>query len=68
MRLFEISRPGVEDCRVIYRAKLKAENLQGYAYLEMWCRMPSGGEYFLKGIRSRVTGTSNWASYERLFP
>ncbi len=64
MRLFEIADPGVEDCRIIYRAKLKSDHLDGRAYLEMWCRSPSGGEAFSKGFNLPVTGTTDWASYE----
>jgi PEGA domain/HEAT repeats len=67
VRLFEIPNPGMEGCRVIYRAKMKTENLEGRAYLEMWCRMPDGGEYFSKGLQSPVTGTTDWASYETPF-
>ena len=64
MRLFELADPGVEDCRVIYRAKLRSENLDGRAYLEMWCRLPDGGEYFSKSVQNPVSGTTDWASYE----
>ncbi len=67
VRLFEIPSPGVENCRVVYRARLKAERLEGRAYLEMWCRMPGGGEYFSKGLQNPVTGTTDWASYETPF-
>jgi hypothetical protein len=67
VRLFEIAEPNVEDCRVIYRAKLKTENVQGKAYLEMWCRFPGAGEFFSKGIENPVSGTTDWASYETPF-
>ena len=67
VRLFEIPSPTLEDCRVIYRAKLKSENLKGRAYLEMWCRMPSGGEFFSKGLSSIVHGTTDWTTCETPF-
>jgi hypothetical protein len=63
-RLFEVPEPGVEDCTVLYRAKLKTEGLTGRAYLEMWCRLPGRGEFFSKGLNQTVTGSNNWASYE----
>lgn len=67
VRLFEIPDPGVEDCLVTYRADMKAEGLEGRAYLEMWCRMPGGGEYFSKGLDNPVKGTTDWASYQTPF-
>lgn len=67
VELFEVTDPGVEECTLIYRAKLKSENLEGKAYLEMWCHMPSGGDYFSRGLAKPVKGTTNWASYETPF-
>jgi tetratricopeptide (TPR) repeat protein len=64
VRLFEIADPSAENCTLNYRAKLKAENLDGRAYLEMWCRSPNGGEYFSKGLNCAVKGTTDWASCE----
>jgi hypothetical protein len=66
-RLFEVENPGVEQCVVTYRAKLKTENLTGKAYLEMWCRFPGKGEYFSRGLNHAVTGSNDWASYETPF-
>jgi hypothetical protein len=67
VRLFEVPSPGVEQCLVTYRARMKSANLRGRAYLEMWCRFPGGGEFFSKGIQRPVTGTTDWASYETPF-
>jgi predicted esterase len=64
VRLFEIADPGVEDCTILYRAKMKCESLDGKAYLEMWCRSSTGGEAFSKGLDNTVTGATDWASYE----
>jgi hypothetical protein len=64
IRLFEVAEPAVEDCKVIYRAKLKTEDLSGPAYLEMWCRFPGLGEAFSRGLDNQVTGSNDWASYE----
>ncbi|MBN2580454.1 MAG: protein kinase [Pirellulales bacterium] len=63
VRLFEIPDPGVEDCTVFYRAKMKSEGLVGRAYLEMWCRSPDFGEAFSRGLMNPVGGTTDWASY-----
>ncbi len=64
IRLFEIADPGVEKCMLTYRAQLKTRDVQGKAYLEMWCRLPGRGEFFSKGLRNTVKGTNEWASYE----
>jgi hypothetical protein len=67
IRLFEVENPGVEQCMVTYRAKLKTENLTEQAYLEMWCRFPGKGEFFSRGLAHTVTGSNDWASYETPF-
>lgn len=67
LRLFELPDPGVDQCMLIYRAKLKTENLEGQAYLEMWCRFPGKGEFFSRGLQNPVSGSNNWASYETPF-
>ena len=43
---------------------MKTEGLAGRAFLEMWCRLPGGGEFFSKGLNQAITGTTDWASYE----
>jgi hypothetical protein len=65
--LFEVPNPGVEQCLLAYRAKLKTEDLQGRVYLEMWCRLPGRGEFFSKGFHHAVKGTNDWATYETPF-
>jgi serine/threonine protein kinase len=67
VRLFEVVNPNIEDCQVLYRAKLKCENLNGTAYLEMLCRFPDGGEAFSKDLLHTLRGTIDWSSYETPF-
>jgi hypothetical protein len=67
IRLFEIENPAVEQCLLTYRAELKAEDLKGRAFLEMWCRLPGRGEFFSKGFQQAVSGSANWAHYETPF-
>ncbi len=64
VRLFEVNDPDLEKCLLTYRARLKATDMQGQAYLEMWCRFPGRGEFFSKGLHDVVTGTRDWGSYE----
>jgi uncharacterized protein (TIGR03067 family) len=63
VRLYEV-KPPVEECIIYLRAKIKSSNLQGRAYLDMWARMPYGGEYFSKGLTSAVGETTDWKSVE----
>ncbi len=64
IQLFELADPNVEQCIITYRARLKSEDLNGRAYLEMWCRFPGRGEFFSKGLNNTVNGTNDWATYE----
>jgi hypothetical protein len=66
-RLFEVSKPAVQNGMLTYRAQLKAADIQGKAYLEMWCRFPGKGEFFSKGLLNPVQETTGWASYETPF-
>ena len=62
--LFEVQNPGVEYTTLTYRAQLRAENVAGKAYLEMWVRVPGRGEFFSRGLDQPLQGSSEWASYE----
>jgi hypothetical protein len=64
VRLFEVADPGLERCRLTYRAALRCDGLDGRAYLEMWCRLPGQGEFFSKGIAQAVSGTTGWVACE----
>jgi hypothetical protein len=67
LRLFEFAPPDLENCRVIYQAKLKTDKLQGKAYLEMWCRSPDFGEAFSRDLNHPLSGTTDWTSCETPF-
>ena len=67
VRLFEVPDPDVEDARLTYRARLRSEDLEGTAYLEMWCRFAAKGEYFSRGLQSALSGTVDWTSHETPF-
>jgi WD40 repeat protein/serine/threonine protein kinase len=64
VRLFEIPQPGLGTGPFFYRAKLRSEQVQGRAYLEMWVRLPGKGEFFSKGLDATISGTTDWAEYE----
>lgn len=67
VRLFEVSDVDAESARLMYRAKLRSEKLEGQAYLEMWCHFPGKGEFFSRGLQNPVTGTMNWITAETPF-
>ncbi len=64
IRLFETGDIDIENARLIYRARLRAENLEGRAYLEMWCRFPGRGEAFSRGLDRPISGTVDWTTEE----
>jgi len=66
-RLFEVPDPGVERCKVFYKARVKTEGLVGRAYLEMWCHFPTMGEAFSRGLDNTISGSSGWATCQTPF-
>jgi hypothetical protein len=64
VRLFETGDMKIENATLIYNAKLRTENAQGYVYLEMWCHLPGIGEVFSRGLQSPLKGTNDWTTQE----
>jgi hypothetical protein len=67
VRLFEVGDIDVEDARLIYQARVRTEDVQGQAYLEMWCHFPGKGEFFSRGLQTPLTGTTDWTTEETPF-
>jgi hypothetical protein len=67
VRIAEIENLSLENSRLIYRARLRTEGLQGKTYLEMWCVFPGQGEFFSRALHSPLSGTNDWTSQETLF-
>jgi len=63
--LGEVSDLGVENAKLVYRAKLRSE-LDGIAFLEMWAHV-GGGQYFSKGMNDPITDKSDWKSISVAF-
>ena len=38
--LYEVKDIDIENARLIYQARVRTENIEGQAYLEMWCHFP----------------------------
>jgi hypothetical protein len=64
VRLFETGDIDVENARLLYRAKLRTENVDGRVYLEMYCHVPGAGEAFSRGLQSPLAGTNEWVTEE----
>jgi hypothetical protein len=56
----------VDNSRLLYQARVKSQDLQGAAFLEMWC-LVGGSDYFSRGMDSVVTGTMDWKKLETPF-
>ncbi len=63
-RLYETGDIDVEDARLIYRAKLKTQAVEGRVYLEMYCHFEGKGDAFSRGLQAPLTGTTDWVSEE----
>ena len=67
IHLYETGDIDIENARLTYEAKLRTENLDGRAFLEMWLQFEGKGEYFSRGMDSALTGTTEWTSRETPF-
>ncbi len=62
VRLFETGDLDIENASLIYRARVRTENVDGKVYLEMWCSFPGEGEFFSRGLQTPLTGTTDWTT------
>jgi len=67
IRLFEVKDIDIEDTRLTYQARVRTEDIEGLAYLEMWCHFPGMGEYFSRGLETPLAGTTDWTTEETPF-
>jgi len=67
IQLYSINDVHTDDTQLIYEAKVKSENLNGQAYLEMWCVFKDEGEYFSRGFDSAIAGTTDWQTIKTVF-
>ncbi len=66
-RLYETGDIDVEDARLLYRARIRTEDVDGQVFLEMWCRFPGRGEFFSRALHDPLTGSVEWTSQETPF-
>ncbi|MHC4394872.1 MAG: DUF4190 domain-containing protein [Planctomycetota bacterium] len=67
IRLFETGDIDIENARLIYRAHIRTENVEGQVYLEMWCHFTGVGDFFSRGLMTPLTGTADWTIEETPF-
>jgi len=66
VRLFETGDLDIEDARLIYRARVRTEAVEGEVLLEMFCSFPGRGEFFSRGME-RLSGTVEWVTVSTPF-
>lgn len=62
--LYEVPDLEVEDARLIYRAKVRTQDVRGQAYLEMWVEVEGLGQFFSRGLDQVLSGTNEWSTLE----
>lgn len=67
VKLFETGKMEIQNSKLIFQAKLKSENLEGQAFLEIWCVFTGKGELFGRGLQGAISGNLNWHTSEAYF-
>ena len=67
VQLYEVDNLNVHQAQLIYRARVRTENLDGQAYLEMWCHFTGKGQYFSRALHQPFTGTTDWTTTQTPF-
>lgn len=65
----DISAQHLENTTLHFSAMLKAKDLDGSAYLEMWVHFPGvkGGNYFSRGLDNLLTKSEDWKLFHTPF-
>jgi hypothetical protein len=67
VRLYDVDSIDIDEARLVYRARVRTENVTGQVFLEMWCRFPGKGEFFSRGLDHALAGTVGWTTLEAPF-
>jgi hypothetical protein len=67
LQLVEVPLEDLDNTVLQYRAKLRSQNFDGVAYLEMWCRVKGKGEFFSRALHDPLRGDRNWISQQTPF-
>lgn len=67
VNLYETGDVDIENSQLIYKAKLRTQDVEGHVYIEMWCSFPGKGEFFSRALQSPLSGSNEWTSQETPF-
>lgn len=67
VRLYLLPDPDLENTRLTYVAKVRSRDLEGSAYLEMWCQFSGMGRFYSRSIDEAISGTQDWSVQESPF-
>ena len=67
VQLYEVEKLNIDKAQLIYQARLRTQDLDGQAYLEMWCHFAGKGQYFSRALNQPFTGTMEWSTTETPF-
>jgi hypothetical protein len=67
VRLFETGDLDVDNCRLIYQAKLRTQDFEGGVFLGMDCHFTGKGDFFARDIEHPLSGTTGWTTEEVTF-
>ena len=65
--LVSVTPPALEDCTVMYQARVRCENVAKGACIEMLCAFPGKGEFFSRAVPQTLTGTQEWRDSQTSF-
>lgn len=65
--LYDLRDVDVEAGILVYRARLRARDVEGKVYLEMFLTFPQKGTFFSRGPQASLTGTTGWEDSETRF-
>jgi hypothetical protein len=64
VRLYEVADIDIDNARLIYQARIRTEDVDGQAYLEIWCHFAGRGEFYSRGLERPLSGTTDWTTEE----
>lgn len=67
-RLFETGDVDVENARLIYQARVRAEDVEGQVFLVMECHFPGKGDVIASDAQTPLTASTEWTTEEVSFP
>ena len=67
VRLFEVEDLDIDNARLIYQAKVRCQDVEGLAFLEMLCHFPGKGDFFSRNLQNPLRGSTGWATEETFF-